>query len=119
MKSYLVQHLVNERKIEPAVIKKANQFVILKFGDVQLLDLLYFLGGAWSLDSFSKAYKISETKKYFPHESFDDPEKLNNTQLSTYETFFRKLRNIYPLENDYSDLQSSIDVGLTTEEALS
>ena len=39
-------------RVEPIVIKKANQFVSFKFGVVQLLDLMNFLGGATSLDSF-------------------------------------------------------------------
>ena len=34
IKSYLLPFLVNERDIEPTVIKKANQFVSLKFGDI-------------------------------------------------------------------------------------
>ena len=62
IKSYLLPILVNERDIEPAVIKKANQFISFKFGDIQLLDKMNFLGGATSLDSFLKAYKTSETK---------------------------------------------------------
>ena len=55
IKSYLLPLLVNERQIEPTVIKKANQFVSFKFGDMQLLDIMIFLGGATSLDSFLKA----------------------------------------------------------------
>ena len=39
IKSYLLPILVNERDIEPTVIKKANQFVSFKFGDIQLLTL--------------------------------------------------------------------------------
>ena len=39
IKSYLLPILVNERHIEPTVVKKANQFVSFKFGDVQLLIL--------------------------------------------------------------------------------
>ena len=35
IKSYLLPILVNERDIEPIVIKKANQFVSFKFGDIQ------------------------------------------------------------------------------------
>ena len=35
IKSYLMLILVNKQHIEPALIKKANQFVSLKFGDVQ------------------------------------------------------------------------------------
>ena len=57
MKFYLLPILVNERLIEPTVIKKANQFVFFKFDNVQLLDIMNFLGGATSLDSILKDYK--------------------------------------------------------------
>ena len=67
IKSYLLPILVNERNIEPTVMKKANQFISFKFGDIQLLDIMTFLGGATSLDSFLKAYKTSETKRFFPY----------------------------------------------------
>ena len=55
IKSYLLPTLTNERNMEPTVIKEANQFVSFKFGDVQLLDIMNFLGGATSLDSFLEA----------------------------------------------------------------
>ena len=66
IKSYLIPYLINEEEIEPSVIKKANDFVSFKFGDVHFLDLLNFLGGANNLDSFLKAYKAREMKGYFP-----------------------------------------------------
>ena len=50
IKPYLLPILVNENDIEPTVIKEANQFVSFKFGDIQLLDIKNFLGGAASLD---------------------------------------------------------------------
>ena len=50
IKSYLLPYLIHERDIQPTVIKKANHFVSFKFGDVQFLDILNFLGGATSLD---------------------------------------------------------------------
>ena len=50
--SKLLPLLFNERGIEPIVIKKANQFVSFKFGDVQLLDISNILEAATSLDSF-------------------------------------------------------------------
>ena len=65
IKYYLLPILINERNMEPTVIKKANQIVSFNFGDVQLLDIMNFLGGATSLDSFFKAYKTSETKGFF------------------------------------------------------
>ena len=66
IKSYLLPILVNQRDIEPTVIKKANQFISFKFGDIQLLIILNFRGGATSLDSNLKAYKTSETKVFSP-----------------------------------------------------
>ena len=55
IKSYLLPIIVNERDIEPTVIKKVTQFISFKFGDIQLLDIMNFLGGATSLDSFLTA----------------------------------------------------------------
>ena len=77
IKSYLLPILVNERDIKPRVIKKANQFVSFTFGDIQLLDIMTFLGGDTSLDSFLKAYKTKATKGFFPYEWFECPEKMN------------------------------------------
>ena len=119
IKSYLLPILIKERNMEPIVIKKANQFVSFKFGDVQLLDFMNFLGGATSLDSFLKAYKTAETKGFFQYEWFDCPQKMNNSELPPYDAFFSKLRNVNPLEKDYSDYQNLLGSGLKSEEALS
>ena len=116
--SYLLPVLVNERDVEPTVTKKANQFVSFKFGDLQLLDIMNFLGSATSLDSFLKAYKAKETKGFFRYEKFDCPEKLNNKELPPYDSFFSILRNSNPLEYDYNDFQNLVNSGLTTEQAV-
>ena len=52
IKSYLIPYLINKKEIEHSVMKKANDFVSIKFGDVQLLDLMKFFSGATILDSF-------------------------------------------------------------------
>ena len=96
IKSFLLPILVNERDIEPTVIKKVNQFVFFKFGDKQLLDIVNFLGGATSLDSFLKTYKTKETKGFFFYEWFDCPEKMNNKELLPYDSFLSVLRNSNP-----------------------
>ena len=119
IKSYLLPVLVNERGFEPTVIKKANQFVSFKFGDIQFLDIMNFVGGATSLDSFLKAYKTKETKGFFPYEWFDCPEKINNKALLPYDSFFSIMRNNNPLEKDYNDFQNLVNSGLTTEQAVS
>ena len=117
IKSYLLPILVNERNIEPNVIKKANQFIPFKFGDIQLLDTINFLGGATSLDSFLKAYKTSETEGFFPYECFDHPNNMQNPELPPYDAFYSKLRSCNPLETEYTNNVNLLKSGLTTEQA--
>ena len=118
IKSYLLPYLIHEPDIQPTVIKKANHFVFFKFGDVQFLDILNFLGGATSLDSFLKAYKTNETKVFFPYEWFDSPNKLDVTFLPPYECFFSKLRDHNPLEKEFTDFTKLLNSGLSQQEAL-
>ena len=66
IKSNLFPLLVDERDIEPTVKKKANQFVSFKFGDIQLLDNMNFLGGATSLDFSLKLTRPNRQKASFP-----------------------------------------------------
>ena len=103
IKLYLLPILVNERDVEPTVIKKGNQFISFKFGDIQQLDIMNFLGGATSLDSFLEAYKTSEKKGFFPYEWFDHPDKMQNTEFPPYDAFYSELRSCNPLEAKYTD----------------
>ena len=118
IKSYLIPYLINDKEAEPIVIKKANDFISFKFGDIQFLDIMKFLGGATSLDSFLKAYKASETKGFFPYEWFDSPDKLESEELPPYEAFFSKLRNNNPLDKDFKDYQNLKSSGLDEQQAL-
>ena len=118
IKSYLLPILVNERNIEPTVIKKAKQFISFKFGDIQLLDIMNFLGGETSLDSFLKAYKTSQTKGFFPYEWFDHPDKMQNRELPPYDASYSKLRSFNPLETEYTDYVNLLKSGLSTEQAV-
>ena len=118
IKKYLLPVLVEDKDIEPIVIKKANQYVSFKCGDVQLLDILNFLGGATNLDSFHKAYKTEEAKSFFPYESFDDVEKLSLDHFSPYECFYSKLCNCNPFEKEYLDYEKLVQTGLSQESAM-
>ena len=118
IKPYLIPYLINEKELEPSVIKKANEFVSFKFGDVQLLDIMKFLGGATTLDSFLKAYKASEMKRYFPYEWFETPNKLDEQQLPSYHDFYSKLKNSNPLDKEIDDYQKFLNNGITEEQAL-
>ena len=82
IKSYLLPILVKQRDIEPNVIKKANQFISLKLGDVQLFNKTelsrcsnkswFILKGLQNFGKISSPAKdlITMTKfkeKNFPH----------------------------------------------------
>ena len=86
IKAYLVPRLLNDRTIQPTVIKKASQFIFFKFGDIQFLDILNFLGGAASLDSFLKAYQSEETIVTSHMNGLIRPQNL--TAIVFHPTFF-------------------------------
>ena len=77
-----------------------------------------FLGGATSLDSFLKAYKTSETKRFFPYEWFDHPNRMQNTELPPYDAFYSKLRSCNTLEAENTNYVNLLKNGLTTEQAV-
>ena len=118
IKTYLLPILAKERDLGLTVIKKANQFISFKFGDIQLLEIKNFLGGAASLASFLKAYKTSETEGFFPYEWFNHPDKQQTTELPPYGVFYSELRSCNPLEAEYTDYASPLKSGLTTEQAV-
>ena len=84
IKSHLLRTLVIEQHIEPTIIKKANRFVTFNIGDIHLLHILNFPGGATNLDSCLKTYKTNETKVFFPDECLDCTEKMDKKEPLPY-----------------------------------
>ena len=111
IKSYLIPYLINEKEIEPSIIKKANDLVSLNFGDVQLLDIMIFLGGATTIGTFLKAYNASEMKGYFPYEWFDTPNKLDEQQLPSHDDFYSKLKNSNLLDKELMIIKNFLTLG--------
>ena len=77
-----------------------------------------FLGRATNLDSVLKAYKTPETKKFFPCEWFDHPDKMQATELPPYYSFYSKVLSCNPPEVEYTDYVNLMKNGLTTEKAF-
>ena len=105
----MIPLLVNEWEIEPTVIKKANDYVSFKMGNVQFIDIMNFRGGATSLDFLLKTYKTSRTKEFFPYEWFDSPEKLTYPKFPPHNEFFNRLRNCNPLDKAHSDYPNYVN----------
>ena len=108
IKSYLLPVFIIETNMEPFVIKKANQFLSFIFGEVLLLDIMNFPGGATSPVSFLKDYKTSETKGFLTYEQLDCPQKINSSEFPQWkEAFLSKLRNVNPPEMDLFRLSNT------------
>ena len=118
IKSYLLPIPVNERDVESAAIKKANQFISFTNGDIELLDNINFFGGAKILDSILKAYKTPETKIFFLYKWCDCPDKMQNTELLPYDAFYSEHRSCNPLEAGYNNYVDALKSGKTTGQAI-
>ena len=118
IKSYLTPFLIIEKGLQPRVNKKTYQFISFKFVNVQMLDIMNFIGGVTTLDSFLKAYESSETKGFYPYEWFDCLSKLDNEQLPSCTEFFSKLRNQNLLEADYKKFKNLLLNGYAEKDAL-
>ena len=46
IRRYLIPYLIIDKEAEPMVIKKTNDFISFKFGDILFLDIMKFFG--WS-----------------------------------------------------------------------
>ena len=117
IKEYLIPILMN-KDLQPQPIKSINKFISLKYDGIQFLDIMNFLGGSTSLDSFLKAFGASETKAFFPYEWFNDPSKLDDTILPEYDAFFSKLKNHNVLEHEHNTFTKLLNSGFTVEKAI-
>ena len=117
IKSFLLPILVNERDIEPTVIRKPNQFFSFNFGDIHQLDITKFLRGATSLDFFEGIQNFKR-KVFFPYEWFDHPDKMQNTEFPPFDAFYSKFRSFTPSETEYTDYVNLLKTGLITEQAV-
>ena len=87
IKSYLNPYLINRKEFEHSVMKKANDFVSFKFGDVQLLDLMKFFSGDTILDSFFSINLQNQCDEKYPYDIYSKLKNSNPLEKSV--TLFR------------------------------
>ena len=118
IKKYLLILLVNERDIEPIVIKNPS---ILFRSHLVMFNFLMFLTCFEVLPFFIHSWKLTKHRRpkwFFPYEWFNHSVKLNDEELPPYEAFHIKRQNFYPLEKEYQDYKNWFDSSLTTESKL-
>ena len=110
--------MIRDKEQGTSVIKKANDFISFKFGNVQFFEVMKFLGQTSTLDSFLKAQKASKTNRFFPYDWFDNPDKLDFPHLPSYKAFFSKFRNNSLQDKNFFDYEELRKSGLDEEEAM-
>ena len=104
-KPYIIKRFLMKSDKPPQVIKKGNNFVSITTDQFIFLDMMNFLAPGFSYSNYLAAYKIKETKGFFPYEYLTDLSQLNETELPSREKFFSKLRNSHITEIDYAYCQ--------------
>ena len=91
--------------IDISVIKKGSMYTQIGARRFKFLDISNYLAGGVSYSAFLEAYKIPESKSYFPYEWFDHPSKLDYPCLPPYESFYSELkqRNVLEISHKNGD----------------
>ena len=82
IKAYLLPILVNERDIEPTLVKKANQIHLIQiwwYSVIGYNELSWRSNKLWFI---LEGIQNFWDKSIFPYEWFDHPDKMQNTELS-------------------------------------
>ena len=88
----------DEMSTDLTVIKKGSTYTQIGGRRFKFMDVINYLAGSSSYDKFLKAYKIPQTKSYFPYEWFDHIDKLNYPCLPGYDTIYSELKRMNVLE---------------------
>ena len=74
--------------------------------NINSLILINYLAPGCSYNSFLKAYDTEQQKGHFPYEYIDSIEKLEETELPPYESFWSNLKQAYTCTTEeYLELQ--------------
>ena len=87
------------------VVKKNNAYSCISNENFKFLDISNYLAGGSSYSRFLAAFKVSESKGYFPYEYFDSPERLEETCLPPHEAFYSSLKQSNITDEQYNYLQ--------------
>ena len=95
----------DEDCVDIIIIKKGSPYTQIGARSFKCLDISNYLAGGVSYLDFLKAFKIEESKSYFPYEWFDDVSKLDHPCLPPYDAFHSELKkkNVLELRDDNDD----------------
>ena len=90
---------------------KAHLHLLMLVSFHIFFDIFQFLTPGCNLESFFKAFGLSEQKGYFPYEYFTDTNQLDVKKLSPYEAFYSTMKYCNLHEEEYASFQKLLDQG--------
>lgn len=105
IKQKLAKHLKMHEQEHGFVVKKSNAYACIMTEKLKFLDISHFLAPGTSYAGFLKAYRVEESKGFFPYEWLDDVSKLDHTQLPPHDAFFSALKGTNISQEDYAYCQ--------------
>ena len=87
------------------IVKKNNNFMVIKTKKWKFLDIMNFLAPGFSYDKFLKAYECTITKGFFPYQYVDSLDKLQETELPPHEAFYSDLKKSNISTEEYAYCQ--------------
>ena len=101
VKQKLMKHLNLYGRDDYFVVKKNNKYICITSNNFKFIDISEYLGQGCSYDKFLKAYKCTIQKSFFPYEYFSSVDKLLETRLPPYDSFYSNLKSCNVLEEEY------------------
>ena len=129
IKKYLFDILIIDFEVAPKnifFIKKQSKYVNINVTDIKdgdagltFLDIMQYLAPGFSLDNFVKSYgvggDVSMQKSYFPYEYMDSYDKLKETQMPPFESFYSRLAQENKLESEINDWKRKMNIPKTAD----
>ena len=91
IRPYIARQMQLDEDEGAYTIKRNSAYSCIANENFKFLDLSNYLAPGTSYASFLKAFDIAEAKGYFPYSYLDDPAKLDDTHLPSYESFYSDL----------------------------
>ncbi len=104
IRKYLFKSLIRYKTLSKInCIKKAKRFLLLATPSLRFIDSAHFLAAETLLDKFLKAYGATQHKFFFPYGFQTELDKLEQTFLPDYESFYSDLKRVKVLETEYNE----------------
>ena len=87
------------------ILKAGNSFKAIATTKFIFLDIKFYLAPGYSYAQYLSAYKIEETKGFFPYEYMTNIDRLKERSLPPHEAFYSKLKNSNITKEEYDYCQ--------------